>query len=260
MRLVHGDCMEVLKRLPPESVDLLVTDPPYRLIGGGCTPSSTKHPIGGIFSRRLETARKGTLFQHNAIPFDAWLPEAYRVLKPGTHAYVMTNPRNLKALWLAAEKAGFAYQALLVWKKNNVMPSCFYMHSYELILMLRKGKAKAIRHPGTPSCLEVNNIAPGRKLHPAEKPEELMRILIENSSAPGDTVLDPFMGSGTTGVVCARLSRDFIGIEMDDAYFETAENRIKEAEHGLRSVSAGPCDQGDIAGSGPPDARQQYSL
>ena len=233
MKLVHANCMDVLKQIPTGSIDLLVTDPPYRLIGGGGTPGSTRHPIGGIFSRRLETARKGTLFRHNATPFEAWLPEAYRVLKSGTHAYVMTNPRNLNTLWLAAEKAGFAYQALLVWKKNNVMPSRFYMHSYELILMLRKGKAKSIRHPGTPSCLEVNNITPGRKLHPAEKPEELMRILIENSSTPGDTVLDLFMGSGTTGVACVHLDRDFIGIEMDDAYFETAENRIKEAEHGL---------------------------
>ena len=106
--------MDVLKQIPTGSIDLLVTDPPYRLIGGGAVPAETKHPVGGIFAREKPTARKGTLFRHNNIRFGEWLPETYRVLKPDSHAYIMSNPRNLKALWTAAEHAGFTYQNLLV--------------------------------------------------------------------------------------------------------------------------------------------------
>ena len=242
MKLIHADCMDALKKLPDGSVDLLVTDPPYRLIGGGCTPKNARHPVGGIFSRDRQTARNGTLFAHNHIAFEAWLPEVYRTLKEGTHAYVMCNPRNLKALWLAAEKAGFIYQNLLVWKKNNVLPSQFYMYSYELILLLRKGRAVPIRHPESRNCVDVPNIPGGRKRHPTEKPVELLRILIENSSDPGDTVLDPFMGSGSTGAACLQLGREFIGMELDDSYFETATKRLEVESNELRSVSERPCD------------------
>ena len=95
--------------------------------------------------------------------------------------------------------------------------------------MLRKGNAKSINNMGTKNILEVKNII-GKKVHPTEKPVELNEILIGNSSNEGDLVLDPFMGSGSSGVACKKLNRDFIGIEIDEKYFNIAKERIEKKE------------------------------
>src|SRR5690606_700763 len=123
----------------------------------------------------------------------------------GTHCYVMTNVLNLSSMIQSAEQAGFKLHNVLVWRKNNVTPSQYYMKNAEYILFLRKGKAKYINNIGTKTVIDVNNVR--NKIHPTEKPVELMRILIENSSQVGDTVLDPFAGSGSTliaGIECGR--------------------------------------------------------
>jgi site-specific DNA-methyltransferase (adenine-specific) len=138
----------------------------------------------------------------------------------------MVNARNLTRLQVEAEKAGFAFQNILIWEKNNVTPNRYYMQQAEYILLLRKGPARTINNPGTSNVLKVPNII-GRKVHPTEKPVELMKILIENSSQPGDTILDPFMGSGSTGVACIENDRRFIGIEIDKKYFDIANGRCK---------------------------------
>ena len=220
IKLMQGDCLELLGCIPAGSVDLVVTDPPYRLVPGGCTNKTEKD---GIFCR--ENASSGKLFQYNDLPFSAWLPDVYRVLKPGTHCYIFINGRNLVGLQAEAEKAGFQFVNLLVWKKQNKTASRCYMNQLEFILMLRKGRAKSINNKGTSNCLEVKNII-GTKNHPTEKPVELMQILVENSSQPGETVLDPFMGTGATGVACVVTGRRFIGMELDRDYFQIAKKRI----------------------------------
>ena len=101
------------------------------------------------------------------------------------------------------------------------------MKNIEFILMFRKGKARNINNLGSKTCIEVDNII-GNKVHPTEKPIDLLTILIENSSNAGETVLDNCMGSGTTGVACKNLNRHFIGIEKDEKYFEIAKNRIEK--------------------------------
>lgn len=220
------DCLEGLREIPDKSVDLIVTDPPYRLVSGGCKDIGITN--SGIFRQQYQReAKKGKLFKHNDIPFTEWLPEAYRVLKPGSHCYIMVNGRNLAGLQCECEKIGFAYQNLLTWDKGNVTPSKWYMNRCEFILMLRKGKAKNIKNMGTPSLLAIPNPV-GKKTHPTEKPVGLLRILIENSSAPGDVVLDPFVGSGTTAVACLRTGRNYIGFELDERYHAIAQQRIAE--------------------------------
>jgi site-specific DNA-methyltransferase (adenine-specific) len=102
------------------------------------------------------------------------------------------------------------------------------MNSCEFILFLRKGKAKRINNLGSKTILKVDNVR--GKLHPTQKPVELMKILIENSSNEGDVVLDPFMGSGSTGVACLNTNRNFIGIELDKNYFEIAKERLNDVE------------------------------
>ena len=114
---------------------------------------------------------------------------------------------------------------LLAWRKQNKTANRYYMNQLEFILLLRKGKARTINNRGTSNCLDVLNII-GTKNHPTEKPVELMQILVENSSQPGETVLDPFMGTGATGVACVATGRKFIGMELDQDYFHIAGRRM----------------------------------
>lgn len=239
--IYNTDCLEILKAIPNNTIDCVITDCPYHIISGGCTNDAVKigryREMSGVISHRLDNARseeeenairntrQGKIFEHNDIEFTDWMPEIYRVLKDDTHCYVMINPRNLKELWQAAEEAGFDFQQLIVWDKGNATPNKWYMNAIELILMLRKGRAKNINVMGTWNILKVPNIT-RVKYHPTEKPVELMEVLIENSTNKGDTVLDPFMGSGSTGVACKELGREFIGIEIDPKYYDIAEKRM----------------------------------
>ena len=256
MRIFNDDCLNILNTLDPESIDCIITDCPYHIVSGGCTndavkignyteptgiPSkrrrdghgniyvgNTNHlNLGSIFNEFDQSCyvKEGKLFKHNDIKFSEWLPEIYRVLKPGTHCYVMINPRNLKELQQAAEDAGFQFQQLIVWDKGNTTPNKYYLNAYELILMLRKGKARNINNMGTKNILRVPNIIRTKK-HPTEKPSELMQILVENSTDPENVVLDPFMGVGGVGIACMNTGREFIGIEIDPKYFQIAKDRL----------------------------------
>ena len=107
----------------------------------------------------------------------------------------------------------------------------YYMSQFEYIMFFRKGKGIKINNCGTSDILRVPNVKTkdenGKNLHDTEKPIELMKILIENSSQPNDVVLDPFMGIGTTALAALSVGRDFIGIELDDNYFKISEKRIQ---------------------------------
>ena len=224
--LRQGDCLELMKQIPDGSIDLVVTDPPYKIVSGGCT--NTKNATSEMLSRKNSAVKKGTLFAENSITFADWVPEIYRILKPGSHCYIMVNGRNLTELQTECQKVKFTYQNLLVWDKGNVTPNKWYMNQCEFILMLRKGKAKNINNMGASTLISIPNII-GKKVHPTEKPVDLMRIFIENSTVNGEVVLDPFMGSGSTGVACVNTGRQFIGMELDSGYFEIAQKRIEEA-------------------------------
>lgn len=239
-KLINGDCREILKQIGDESIDLVVTDCPYKIVSGGCTTVPRKDEPSGIFNRRStftqETAKSGKLFDCNDIEFEEWLPEVYRVLKQDTHCYIMINSRNLSKLQQVSESVGFKFQNLLVWDKGNVTPNRYYMQGCEYILMLRKGRARNINNMGTSNILRVPNII-GKKLHPTEKPVDLMKILIENSSNEGDLVLDPFMGVGGTGVSAIECGRDFIGIEIDKKYYNISKDRIIKHNIEVQDIS-----------------------
>lgn len=234
--LRRSDCLEVMKSIPDGSVDCAVIDPPYKIVAGGCRKVADNE-CSGIFNKRRESnkrtdwgeeVRTGKMFKHNDIKFESWLPEIYRVMADKSHAYLMINSRNLAELQSKAEQVGFKFQNLLIWDKGNVTPNRYYMQGYECILMLRRGGAKTIINKGTSSILRVPNII-GNKKHPSEKPVELLEIMINNSTNDGETVIDIFMGSGSTGVACVNTNRKFIGIELDPEYFAIAEKRISEA-------------------------------
>lgn len=221
--LRQGDCLDIMKKIPNNSVDLIVTDPPYKI-----TQRGNYGTFGGMM--KTKQSMKGKIFNENDIEIQDYIKELYRILKDSTHCYIMTNDKNLLEYMNEITNAGFLITKLLIWNKKNVICCQFYMTSKEYIIFCRKGKAKAINKCGTKDILEIPNKKTkidGKNIHDTEKPIELMKTLIENSSKESDIVLDPFMGVGSTGIACKQLNRDFIGIELDKQYFDIAKERIE---------------------------------
>lgn len=238
IELHNEDCLDVLASIGNNTVDLVVTDPPYKIISGGVRKTKSGDDPSGIFNRRHEDnkrtdwvneVRTGKMFKNNTIKFGDWVSEVFRVLKDGTHCYVMVNDRNMQEMLNEGTKAGFKLVNILVWKKNNCTPNKYYMKNSEFIILFRKGKARSINNMGSKQVIEINNII-GNKIHPTEKPVELIEHLIGNSSNEGDLVLDPFLGGGSAAVASQNLNRRFIGIELDDKYFDIAKSRLKQEE------------------------------
>lgn len=221
-KIYNHNAIEGLERLYNkygECVDLIVTDPPYKIVQGGCTNKAVR--LSG--SVNLD---KGEIFKHNDIKFSEWIPLLYKILKPDSHCYIMTNDRNMYEMLHEAQKAGFKLLNILTWKKTKHAPNRYYLKNSEFIIFLRKGKAKNINNMGTFQVIEVDNV--DKKQHPSEKPVELMKIFIENSSNEGDIVLDPFMGSGTVAVAAKNSGRKYIGFELDKEYCDIANKRLEE--------------------------------
>lgn len=226
IKLIKGDCLEKMKEIESGSIDLILTDPPYKIIQGGCTNKAVRFK-----GTTHDDLKNGELFKNNNIKFSDWLSEAFRVLKNGSHCIVMTNDRNLEQLLTDSRKAKFKLLNILIWKKSKHSPNRYYMKNAEFLVLLRKGIAKNINDMGTRQVLEYDNVK--YKTHPTEKPVDLLTKLIENSTNQNETVLDMFMGSGSTGVACVNTNRKFIGIELDDNYFEIAEKRINEKTNNI---------------------------
>lgn len=244
-----GDTRELIKKIPDKSIDCIVSDIPYKIIAGGVKIEEFDTECGGIFNKRTaksdgskignkwqkkngeipSAVRQGKMFAHNEIKFNEYLSELYRVLKKGTHCYLMINGRNLADLQKEAEKAGFVYQNLLIWEKKNYTPNNFYMQGAEFILMLSKRPARHINNRGSKNIIKIANEV-GKKVHPTQKPISLMRFLIENSTNQNDVVLDPFAGSGSTLVACIQSQRQYIGFEIDEMYYNISIQRIEEAK------------------------------
>ncbi len=220
-KIYQGDCLELFKDIPDSSVDCVITDPPYKIITGGDSDGKNSIRPKGMLSGNRELM--------NSIPeFNDWLKECFRVLKDGTHIYVMINSTNLVKLSNVIEQVGFKIHNILVWEKNNCTPSQFYMKNCEYILFCRKGKAKYINNIGSSKTIHQYNNILGNKKHPTEKPVELMEYYITNSTQEGDLVLDCFVGSGTTAVACKRTNRNFIGIEKEQKYVDIANKRLEQ--------------------------------
>lgn len=227
INLIHGDCLVEMGKIPDKSVDLIVTDPPYRVTSKGCSGT-----MSGYWAE--ERTNKGKIFDNNDTDIEDYIHQLYRVLKDDTHCYIMCNQVNLPHFLDVIGKSSFKYVKCLIWDKGNKICGRFYMNCFEYIIMLRKGKQRQIKHCGTPDILNIPNKktkdGDGKNIHDSEKPVSLMEILIQNSSNEGDTVLDPFMGSGSTMVACVNTKRNGIGIELDDNYFKIAQERVKEAQ------------------------------
>lgn len=144
----------------------------------------------------------------------------------------MCNNTNLQEMLNEGTKAGFHFVKCLIWEKGNKICGRYYMNCFEYIILFRKGGDKPINKCGTPDILKISikkmKDSNGKNLHDTEKPVDLMKILVENSSNEGDVVLDPFMGIGATGIACVNTNRRFIGIELSEKYYNIAKERIEK--------------------------------
>lgn len=214
--LYLGDSCEIMKRLISENimVDAIITDPPYKVLTGGKSDTAR-----GLLSENKQLMR-------NIPKFEDWLPLCFNILKSDTHAYFMVNFFELYDLMTEIKRVGFEIHNLLVWEKNTMTPNRWYMKNCEYTIFARKGKAKSINNPSSKTVHKFQNLT--HKVHPAEKPVDLMKHYISNSSDEGALILDPFMGTGTTGVAAKILKREFIGIEIEDDYYNIAKDRLEK--------------------------------
>ena len=225
--LYLGDCLDKMAKMPDGYIDLLVTDPPYRLTSRGNEGNS-----GGMMKE--SATKNGSVFNHNSIKCKEYAPEFYRVLKDGSHCYVMCNNVNLIDMLNVFSSCGFHFIKTLIWDKCRKIMGTHYMGQYEYILFFRKGMSVKINNCGTGDILSIpgkkTKGADGKNIHNTEKPVELMQVLVENSSKVGGIVLDPFMGVGSTGIACINSDRKFIGIELDENYYHISKKRIQHAQ------------------------------
>jgi len=218
-KLYLADAVDWLKQLPDKSVDLVVTDPPYE--------SLEKYRVIGT-TTRLKHSKSSSNDWFAIFPndrFEELLGELYRTLKDNTHCYIFCDQETMFVLKPIAEKVGFRFWKPIVWDKIAIGMGYHYRARYEFVLFFEKGKRK-LKNLGVPDVLTAKRIRNG---FPTQKPVELVEILISQSSEPGDTVVDPFAGSGTTLLASRRIGRSAWGTDISaSAYSLSAERLAKE--------------------------------
>ena len=221
-----GDSIHILKDIPDKSVDLIVTDPPYEL------PSRKG---GGSQGRKVASVMKECEQLGIVNGFDEEiLNECMRVMRK-PNIYIFCNARQIPQyidFFVNRHKCSFD---ILVWIKDNPVPtySNKYLTDKEYILYFRKGGyCQPANYEAARSWFmcPINQKDKDLYRHPTIKPLSIIERLVSNSSMGGGIVLDPFMGSGTTGVACVKLKRDFIGIEINNKYFDIAKARIENEQ------------------------------
>ena len=245
-RILKGDCIDVMRALPAGSVDLIFADPPYNLQLGG----DLNRPDGSHVDAVTDDWDKfDSLGAYDAFT-RAWLAEARRVLKPHGALWVIGSYHNIYKVGAAIQDLGYWILNDIVWRKANPMPNfkgTRFTNAHETLIWA--STAEKARYTfnyrsmktlndelqmrsdwdfpicGGPERLKKDGV----KVHPTQKPEALLYRILLACSKPGDVVLDPFFGTGTTGAVAKRLRRHWIGIEREDGYIAAAEERIAAA-------------------------------
>lgn len=218
MKLINDDCLKIMKTLPDESIDLIVTDPPYLMNYKTNRRKQKDHdfckPIKGDNDEQL---------------IKDFIKESYRVLKNNTAFYMFCSSNKIDFFKSETEKAGFKVKNIIVWIKNNWTAGdlqASFGKQYEFIILANKGRAK-FNGKRISDVWEFDRVAGKKQVHQNEKPVDLIKQCIEKHSNEGELVMDPFMGSGTTGVACRELNRSFMGAEIDENYYKMAKDRIK---------------------------------
>ncbi|MCV2876230.1 site-specific DNA-methyltransferase [Rhodobacteraceae bacterium XHP0102] len=243
-QILSGDCIEVMNSLPEGSVDLIFADPPYNLQLKGDLHRPDNSLVDAVDDHwdQFESFRTYDIFTQN------WLAAARRILKPNGAIWVIGSYHNIFRVGAELQNQGYWLLNDVVWRKSNPMPNfrgkrltnahetmiwasksenAKYTFNYEALKALNEG-IQMRSDWLLPICNGGERLknARGEKAHPTQKPEALLHRVLLASTNPGDVVLDPFFGTGTTGAVAKRLGRDFIGIEREADYREIAAARI----------------------------------
>ena len=252
--IIHGDCIDVMQnKISPNSIPLIFADPPYNL--SGKTLGLPNNTTGGAYYKMNEAW--DTFDNDDYTTFTAkWLKGSYRTLVDNGSLYVSCTQHNIGDVLIEAKKLQFRLNNILTWYKTNSMPNItkrIFTHSTEFVCWFVKGKnwvfnydvVKKFNPHKTKDNMDKQmrdffdfielpivqgaerlKGKNGRAAHPTQKPEKLLELIILASSNENDIVLDPFFGTGTTGAVAKRLSRQYLGIEKNADYIELAKKRL----------------------------------
>ena len=245
MTLHKGDCVKVMKKMTPQSADLILTDPPYNL--------------GNFMKNRSTNLKKmrdnffGSAGWDN-LEYDDWVKsmdnffkESVKLLKPGGSMLVFMSIIKVETLIRLAEKNGLYYKTTGIWHKLNPMPRNMNLHfvnsTEAWVYFTYKAKTGTFNNDGKMmhDFYESAVVSNGEKKagkHPTQKPILLMEHFISLLTNVGDIVIDPFMGSGSTAVAAQNLDRNFIGIELDDEYYKIAQQRVAQQPIEVRYINA----------------------
>ena len=212
-----GSCIDVMKTIEDKTIDLIVTDPPYKMTkqGKSCRPNYMKSGMGeDLFNGELPNTKE-------------WMELCFDKLKDDSHFYVFTNLNSLPDFLNTAKECGFKLHNIISMIKDTKMPNRWYLKYTELVLFFRKGKAFPINDMTSRDYefVETPTLKNG-KIHISQKPLIFIEKLITNSSKENEVVLDPFMGSATSGIACKNTNRKFIGIELNPLSYADAVARV----------------------------------
>jgi len=246
--IIKGDCVAALEQLPAASIDLVFADPPYNLqLENGLT-----RPDQSVVDAVDDDWDKFANFEAYDAFTRAWLLAVRRVLKPDGALWVIGSYHNIFRVGAILQDLGFWILNDVVWRKSNPMPNFRgkrFTNAHET--MIWASRAQASRYTFNYEAMKAFNddvqmrsdwLLPictggerlkdeaGRKIHPTQKPEALIARVLLASSKPGDVILDPFFGTGTTGAVAKRLGRHYVGVEREQAYIDAASARIAAVE------------------------------
>lgn len=259
-----GDCVEIMDhQIRPGTIDLVVSDPPYNMSKKKLKDRSSR--TGGDYNKinaDWDKKERGEFIQFT----DRWIQSCHRALKDNGSIYVMSSHHELDVVMSSLKRTKFDVKNLITWRKTNPVPSKTrrtYTHASELIIWAVKGGKytfnwEALRainperqNDGSPKLMQDVWELPtcqgderlkgedGKPLHPAQKPEALIQRMVVASTNPGDIVLDPFVGSGTTAAVAHKLGRRWIGIDTDAQYLRAASRRLRNLGVGRVTVGTG---------------------
>ena len=246
--VINRDCVAALNEMPSDSVDLVFADPPYNLQLTG----ELKRPDQTVVCGVDETWDQFDSFKAYDSFSKSWLKECHRVIKPNGAIWVIGSYHNIFRLGKIIQDLGFWILNDVIWRKTNPMPNfrgrrftnahetliwaaksatSKYQFNYESMKMLNED-LQMRSDWSLPICNGQERLkdGAGKKVHPTQKPENLLSRVILASTKPGDLILDPFFGTGTTGVVSKRLRRHYIGIERNSAYVRSAEKRLSSTK------------------------------
>jgi modification methylase len=248
-QVLVGDSIELLRGLPAGSVDLVFADPPYNLQLEG----ALSRPDQSLVDAVDDDWDKFSSFGEYDSFTRAWLSEARRVMKPDATIFVIGSYHNIFRVGAIMQDLGFWILNDIVWRKANPMPNFRgrrFTNAHETMIWAApsaRAKSYTFNYEALkagnedcqvrsdwylPICTGAERLKDenGRKTHPTQKPESLLARVIMSASKPGDIVLDPFFGSGTTGAVAKRLRRSFVGLEREEVYAKAARARIEAVE------------------------------